>query len=139
MLAAAIVALTNAVAYMIAFSSYMSGMLGSTLDTTAVIGEALTMSDILKIRIKADCGRISIRLANVHDNNDSTFCFMILGAMATDAKSAQTLVIPIMIFNDTIYDIIVYGCKLHVEYCEDICMANTIYTYIYSNKQYNVW
>jgi ABC-2 type transport system permease protein len=100
MLAAAIVALINAVAYMIAFSSYMSGMLGSTLDTTAVIGEALTMSDILKelgLKLTAG-GYILLGLQMFMTIMIALSVSLILGAMATDAKSAQTLVMPIMIF-----------------------------------------
>ena len=99
MLAAAIVALINAVAYMIAFSSYMGGMLGNAMDTGSVVGEALTMSDILKeLGLKLTLGGyFLLGLQMFMTIMIALSVSLILGAMATDAKSAQTLIMPIMI------------------------------------------
>lgn len=97
MLGAAIVALINAVAYMIAFSSYMGGIMSGGMDTG--VGETLTMSEALKeLGLKMSVGGyFLLGLQMFMTIMIALSVSLILGAMATDAKSAQTLIMPIMI------------------------------------------
>ncbi len=96
MLAAAIVALLNAVVYMIGFSSFVKGATGSVAEgaasQTVNVGEAmkqlgltLTAGDYVLIGLQMFL-TIMISLS----------VSIILGAMVNDAKSAQTIIMPIM-------------------------------------------
>lgn len=100
MLAATIVALLNAGVYMFAFSNYMNSMMGGKLAETggaipggdplsaamATLGLELTTSSYVLLGLQMFM-TIMIALA----------VSLILGAMATDMKSAQTLLMPIMV------------------------------------------
>ena len=96
MLAAAIVALINAAVYMLGFSKFVSGATSSisseTLDNAMSISNAmeqlglkLTTGDYVLIGIQMFL-TIMISLS----------VSIILGAMVNDAKSAQTIIMPIM-------------------------------------------
>lgn len=102
MLAAAIVALINALVYMIGFSGYigtaMKGAIGDGSLTNA-LGEAMTMDDIMaQLGVNLTVGSyLLIGLQMFLTILISLSISMILGALVTDAKSAQTLLMPIMI------------------------------------------
>jgi ABC-2 type transport system permease protein len=100
MLAAAIVALLNAVAYMFAFSSYMGGIMGQAMDSdvSQAVGQAMTMSDILKeLGLKMTVGGyFLLGLQMFMTIMIALSVSLILGAMVTDTKSAQTLIMPVM-------------------------------------------
>lgn len=97
MTAAAIVALLNAAAYMVGFSKLMGGISGSetvadaagdamsTADIMSQLGLTMTMGDYLLLGLQLF---MSIMIA--------LSVSLILGAMATDAKSTQTLMMPVM-------------------------------------------
>lgn len=102
MLAASIVALINAAVYMIGFSSYIGSSLTSALDSgtlTNSIGEALTMNDILN-QLGVNLTPVSYVLIGLQMFLTVLIALcvaMILGALATDIKAAQTLLMPIMV------------------------------------------
>lgn len=96
MVAAAIVALLNAAAYMVGFSKLMTGTssteiaqdaIGETVssaDKLAALGLSMTMGDYILLGLQLFM-TIMIALS----------VSLILGAMATDAKSTQTLMMPV--------------------------------------------
>lgn len=102
MLAASIVALMNAAVYMVGFSSYIGSSLTSALGDgtlTNSIGEALTMNDILnQLGVNLTAGSYVLIGLQMFLTVLIALCVaMILGALATDIKAAQTLLMPIMI------------------------------------------
>ncbi len=102
MLAATIVAIINAGAYMLGFSSYMSGMLGGNtaesisesaleegldiMNAINTLGLSLSLSDYALIGLQMF---MTIMIALV--------CSLMLGVLANDVKATQTLTMPIMI------------------------------------------
>ena len=111
MLAAAIVALLNAGVMMIGFSSYTKGMMGSvTSDMTSSISSGITDSakesvssllssgDALK-QLGLDLGAGDYLLIGIQLFITIMICLamsIILGALVNDSKSAQTMLLPIM-------------------------------------------
>ncbi|MGN0622234.1 MAG: ABC transporter permease [Porcipelethomonas sp.] len=99
MLAAAIVALINAAVYMIGFYGYMSSFLKGSLNSE-VLGETLTIDDILsELGLKIGIGGYA--LVGIQMFLTILICLavsLILGALVNDAKSAQTVLMPIMVF-----------------------------------------
>ena len=96
MLAAAIVALLNAVVYMIGFSSFVKGATGSVAEgaasQTVNVGEAMKQ---LGLTLSAG-DYVLIGLQMFLTIMISLSVSIILGAMVNDAKSAQTIIMPIM-------------------------------------------
>lgn len=102
MLAAAIVALLNAVVYMVGFSTYIGGALSGSIESEGLgsaINQALTFDDILsQLGLSLSAGSYAlIGLPMFLTILISLSVSMILGALVTDSKSAQTLIMPIMI------------------------------------------
>lgn len=97
MLSAAIIALINAVVYMVGFSNYMGGMMGNTLDMQTVSG-ALKMSQVLEqLGLNMSAGDyVLLGLQMFMTIMISLSISLILGAMVNDAKSAQTIMMPVM-------------------------------------------
>lgn len=102
MLAAAIVALLNATVYMVGFSGYLSSILSGAVEDGSIsntVGEAMTMDSILsQLGVSLTAG--SYFLVGIQMFVTVLIALsvsMILGALVTDAKSAQTLLMPIMI------------------------------------------
>lgn len=98
MLAAAIIAIINAVVYMFGFYGSMGSMLSDQIDSQA-IGQALTVNDIMKelgLKIGVS-GYIMIGLQMFMTIMICLAVALILGALVNDAKSAQTMLMPIMV------------------------------------------
>ncbi|MBR1592314.1 MAG: ABC transporter permease [Ruminococcus sp.] len=108
MLAAAIVALLNAVFYMIGFSSFMSGTVGSTM-STSVNMEQLTegigsVGDIISTEVKLSQLGLSLSVTDYLLVGLQLFitimiCLsisIILGALVNDVKSSQTMLMPLL-------------------------------------------
>lgn len=98
MLAAAIVALINAAIYMLGFKGYMGSFLEGEIDAS-VIGEALTVNDIMK-DLGLKIGVSGYVLVGLQMFMTILVCLavsLILGALVNDAKSAQTVLMPIMV------------------------------------------
>lgn len=95
MLAAAIVALINAAVYMIGFYGYMSSILGNSGSGS----ETGSVSDILSaLGLKIGLGEYA--LVGMQMFLTIMICLavsLILGALVNDSKSAQTVLMPIMV------------------------------------------
>lgn len=107
MTAAVISALMNAVVMMIGFVCYMSGMMGTlTNEITDSVNSAAAVSDttVSVTQAMSDLGLVLSPVSYVLFGLQLFFTVaiglaisLILGAMATDVKSVQTLTMPIMI------------------------------------------
>ena len=107
MTAAVISALMNAVVMMIGFVCYMSGMMGNlTNEITDSVNSAAALSDttVSVAQAMSDLGLVLSPVSYVLFGLQLFFTVaiglaisLILGAMATDVKSVQTLTMPIMI------------------------------------------
>lgn len=96
MLAAAIVALINAGVYMIGFSKYMGGMTGGvTGDLSSATGVSAALAQLGLQMAPSDYVLLGMQMFMTI--LIALAISLILGAMVTDAKSAQTLLMPIMI------------------------------------------
>lgn len=113
MLAAAIVAIINAAVYMVGFYGYMSSMLDGAVNNADVVGSALTINDIMK-ELGLKIGISGFILVGLQMFMTIVICLaasLILGALVNDAKSAQTMLMPIMVlamipyFVSMLYDI----------------------------------
>lgn len=92
MLAAALVAALNAIVYMIGFSSFMNGMTASTTGDSGDISK--TVSDLgLKLQ---GMDYVFLGMQMFLTILIALSVSLILGALAKDAKSAQTLIMPVM-------------------------------------------
>lgn len=112
MLAAVIVALLNAVVYMIGFSSYITGMMGGAVNEISgavndavsnagaeVSGEILSTAQAM-VQLGLTMSPLNIALFGVQIFLTIMIALsisLILGAIATDAKSVQSLTLPIML------------------------------------------
>lgn len=107
MTAAVISALMNAVVMMIGFVCYMSGMMGNlTNEITDSVNSAAAMGDttVSVAQAMSDLGLVLSPVSYILFGLQLFFTVaiglaisLILGAMATDVKSVQTLTMPIMI------------------------------------------
>lgn len=107
MTAAVISALMNAVVMMIGFVCYMSGMMGNlTNEITDSVNSAAAVSDttVSVAQAMSDLGLVLSPVSYILFGLQLFFTVaiglaisLILGAMATDVKSVQTLTMPIMI------------------------------------------
>lgn len=113
MLAAAIVAIINAAVYMVGFYGYMGSMLDGAVNNADVIGSALTINDIMK-ELGLKIGISGFILVGLQMFMTIVICLaasLILGALVNDTKSAQTMLMPIMVlamvpyFVSMLYDI----------------------------------
>lgn len=92
MLAAALVAALNAIVYMIGFSSFMNGMTASTTGDSGDISK--TVADLgLKLQ---GMDYVFLGMQMFLTILIALSVSLILGALAKDAKSAQTLIMPVM-------------------------------------------
>ena len=96
MLAAAIVALLNAVVYMVGFSKFISGATDSISES--VVSDTLNVSDAMQqLGLTLSAGDyVLIGVQMFLTILISLTVSIILGAMVDDAKSAQTIIMPIM-------------------------------------------
>ncbi len=102
MLAAAIVALLNAVVYMLGFTGYLSSMLSQSIGDTSlgeVVGQAQTMDDIMtQLGVNMTAGSyLLVGLQMFLTILVTLSVSIILGALVNDAKSAQSVLMPIMV------------------------------------------
>ncbi len=113
MLAAAIVAIINAAVYMVGFYGYMGSMLDGAVNNADVVGSALTINDIMK-ELGLKIGISGFILVGLQMFMTIVICLaasLILGALVNDTKSAQTMLMPIMVlamvpyFVSMLYDI----------------------------------
>jgi ABC-2 type transport system permease protein len=112
-LAAAIVAIINAAVYMVGFYGYMGSMLDGAVNNADVVGSALTINDIMK-ELGLKIGISGFILVGLQMFMTIVICLaasLILGALVNDTKSAQTMLMPIMVlamvpyFVSMLYDI----------------------------------
>ena len=106
MLAATIVAILNAVVYMIGFSSYMGSMMGGTISgaTNGVANSIGSVTDSMNVASAlqtlglqmSPSGFVLVGLQMFMTIMIALSISLILGAMANDVKSSQTLLMPIM-------------------------------------------
>ncbi|MCX7657054.1 MAG: ABC transporter permease [Oscillospiraceae bacterium] len=96
MLAAAIVAMLNAAVYMIGFSKYMNGMTGGVTDKLSASAEISKVLSSLGLQF-APIDYVLLGLQMFMTLLISLGIALILGAMVNDAKSAQTVIMPIML------------------------------------------
>lgn len=96
MLAAAIVALINAAVYMLGFSKFVSGATSSISSET--LDDAMSVSNAMEqLGLKLTTGDyVLIGIQMFLTIMISLSVSIILGAMVNDAKSAQTIIMPIM-------------------------------------------
>lgn len=102
MLAAAIVALLNAVVYMLGFTGYLSSMLSQSIGDASlgeVVGQAQTMDDIMtQLGVNMTAGSyLLVGLQMFLTILVTLSVSIILGALVNDAKSAQSVLMPIMV------------------------------------------
>ena len=103
MLAAAIISLLNAVVYMVGFSAFVTGAALSAVDeqvASSAVNDALSMSSAMS-QLGLTLSVMDYLLIGVQMFLTIMICLavsIILGAMVEDAKSAQTMLMPIMIF-----------------------------------------
>lgn len=101
MLAAAIVALINAGVMMFGFSAYTKGMTGamtSDLGVTQAMTESFSANDAFK-QLGLNLSAVDYALVGVQLFLTIMICLaisIILGALVNDSKSAQTMLLPIM-------------------------------------------
>jgi ABC-2 type transport system permease protein len=100
MLAATVIALLSAVVYMLGFQNYMDGIMGSAMEAEVsnIAGQGMRMQDVLKdLGISVDItGYLLIGLQIVFTLLIALCVSLMLGALVTDPKSAQTLSLPVM-------------------------------------------
>lgn len=99
MLAAAIVAVINAAVYMIGFYGYMGSLVGGFANDAETVGAALSINDIMK-ELGLKIGISGYFLIGMQMFLTIMVCLaasLILGALVNDAKSAQTMLMPIMV------------------------------------------
>lgn len=104
MIAALIVALLNAGSMIIGFIFYIQGMMGSAMDSEIAQAELGMTGDISSVVEAMNALGFTLSAGNILLFGIQLFLTiaiglslsLILGAMATDVKSVQTLVIPIM-------------------------------------------
>ena len=99
MLAAAIVAVINAAVYMIGFYGYMGSLVGGFANDAEMVGAALSINDIMK-ELGLKIGISGYFLIGMQMFLTIMVCLaasLILGALVNDAKSAQTMLMPIMV------------------------------------------
>lgn len=102
MLAAAIVALLNAVVYMLGFTGYLSSMLSQSIGDASlgeVVGQAQTMDDVMtQLGVNMTAGSyLLVGLQMFLTILVTLSVSIILGALVNDAKSAQSVLMPIMV------------------------------------------
>ena len=98
MLAAAIVAIINAAVYMVGFYGYMGSMLSGQIDSE-IVGSTLTVNDIMT-DLGLNIGVTGYIMVGLQMFMTIMVCLavsLILGALVNDAKSAQTMLMPIMV------------------------------------------
>ncbi len=99
MLAAAIVAVINAAVYMIGFYGYMGSLVGGFANDAETVGAAFSINDIMK-ELGLKIGISGYFLIGMQMFLTIMVCLaasLILGALVNDAKSAQTMLMPIMV------------------------------------------
>ncbi len=99
MLAAAIVAVINASVYMIGFYGYMGSLVGGFANDAEMVGAALSINDIMK-ELGLKIGISGYFLIGMQMFLTIMVCLaasLILGALVNDAKSAQTMLMSIMV------------------------------------------
>ena len=99
MLAAGIVAIINAGVYMVGFYGYMGSMLSGAIENTEIVGSAMTVDDIMK-ELGLKLGVSGYFMVGLQMFMTIMICLaaaMILGALVNDSKSAQTMLMPIMV------------------------------------------
>lgn len=104
MIAALIVALLNAGSMLVGFAFYMQGMIGSAVDSEVAQAEMGMTGDIASIAEAMSALGFTLSAGNILLFGLQLFLTLaiglslslILGAMATDVKSVQTLVLPIV-------------------------------------------
>ena len=130
MLAAAIVAIINAAVYMVGFYGYMGSMLSGQIDSE-IVGSTLTVNDIMT-DLGLNIGVTGYIMVGLQMFMTIMVCLavsLILGALVNDAKSAQTMLMPIMVcamvpyIVSMVYDInllspvfrtVMYAIPLHI-------------------------
>lgn len=115
MLAAGIVAIINAAVYMVGFYGYMGSMLSGAIENTEIVGSAMTIDDIMK-ELGLKLGVSGYFMVGLQMFMTIMICLaaaMILGALVNDSKSAQTMLMPIMVLAMIPYIVsIVYDINL---------------------------
>ena len=101
MLAAAIIALLNAVVYMIGFSSFMTGATESVSEevSSQLVGQYISIGDALE-RLGLTLGVTDYILIGAQLFLTIMICLSIslmLGALVNDTKQSQTMIMPLMI------------------------------------------
>ena len=99
MIAALIVALLNAASMVVGFAFYMNGMMGSAVnEISSDASGGISMGDAMKtLGLTLSGGQMAIFAVQLFLTIAIGLSVsLILGAMATDTKSVQTLVLPIM-------------------------------------------
>jgi ABC-2 type transport system permease protein len=92
MMAAGIVALISAAAYMVGMKSYMGGILGASGGTSAAVGQAIQkLGLVLDLR-----GYVLLGLSVFMGIMVALSIAVILGAFAEDLKSVQILIMPLI-------------------------------------------
>ncbi|MGN1085676.1 MAG: ABC transporter permease, partial [Porcipelethomonas sp.] len=103
----------NAAVYMVGFYGYMGSMLDGAVNNADVVGSALTINDIMK-ELGLKIGISGFILVGLQMFMTIVICLaasLILGALVNDTKSAQTMLMPIMVlamvpyFVSMLYDI----------------------------------
>lgn len=110
MLAAAIVALIQAVAYMISFSTFAAGMLGSgmtstintgtaqnNIDTSSIIGDVMSTKSAME-QLGLTLSVTDYLLVGLQLFLTIMICLcisLILGSLVSDVKSSQTMILPL--------------------------------------------
>ena len=99
MIAALIVALLNAASMVVGFAFYMNGMMGSAVsEISSEVGSGISIGDAMKtLGLTLSGGQMAIFAVQLFLTIAIGLSVsLILGAMATDTKSVQTLVLPVM-------------------------------------------
>ena len=99
MIAALIVALLNAASMVVGFAFYMNGMMGSAVnEISSDASGSISMGDAMKtLGLTLSGGQMAIFAVQLFLTIAIGLSVsLILGAMATDTKSVQTLVLPVM-------------------------------------------
>ena len=99
MIAALIVALLNAASMVVGFAFYMNGLMGSAVnEISSDASGGISMGDAMKtLGLTLSGGQMAIFAVQLFLTIAIGLSVsLILGAMATDTKSVQTLVLPIM-------------------------------------------
>ena len=133
MLAAGIVAIINAGVYMVGFYGYMGSMLSGAIENTEIVGSAMTVDDIMK-ELGLKLGVSGYFMVGLQMFMTIMICLaaaMILGALVNDSKSAQTMLMPIMVLAMIPYIVsIVYDINFLSPVLRTIIYAYTVYSYL---------